>query len=97
MYVRCFMLNEELEELKAVNDGEDLKKLADTYDDFAIGVIAVGTQFFVVYDTDAIINNLIEEAGLDVESAEAHFTETIGTNSEVAFLVKTLNDEPPTT
>ena len=88
------MLSEELDELKAVNDGEDLKKLADTYDDFAIGVIAVGNQFFVVYDTNAIINNLIEQAGLDVEQAETHFTETIGTNSEVAFLVKTLNDEP---
>jgi hypothetical protein len=82
-----------LDDLIVVNDGKSLNTLSETYDEFAIGVVAVGTKFYVIYDTSAIIDNLIDNAGMTEDQAEDLFITTIGTNLEVAFTVMDLKSE----
>ena len=82
-----------LDDLIVVNDGKSLNTLPEAYDEFAIGVVAVGTKFYVIYDTSLIINNLIDNAGMTEDQAEELFVTTIGTNIEVAFTVMDLKSE----
>lgn len=82
-----------LDGLLEANEGKPLNTLPEAYDDFAIGVVAVGTKFYVIYDTSSIINNLIDNAGMTEDQAEELFVTTIGTNIEVAFTVMDLKSE----
>lgn len=82
-----------LDDLILVNEGKPLNTLPEAYDEFAIGVVAVGTKFYVIYDTSLIINNLIDNAGMTEDQAEELFVTTIGTNIEVAFTVMDLKSE----
>ena len=82
-----------LDDLIVVNNGKSLNTLPEAYDEFAIGVVAVGTKFYVIYDTSLIINNLIDNAGMTEDQAEELFVTTIGTNIEVAFTVMDLKSE----
>ena len=82
-----------LDDLIVVNDGKPLNTLPEAYDDFAIGVVAIGTKFYVIYDTSLIINDLIDNAGMTEDQAEELFVTTIGTNIEVAFTVMDLKSE----
>jgi len=84
---------QKLEDLIMANDGKPLNTLPEAYDEFAIGVVAVGTKFYVIYDTSAIIDNLIDNAGMTEDQAEDLFITTIGTNLEVAFTVMDLKNE----
>lgn len=80
------MLHNDLEALKAITD-QEIDKLPTSYDDFAVGIISVADQLYIVYDSEAIINDLIENIGLDAEQAQINFAETIGNNPNVAFFV----------
>lgn len=82
-----------LDDLIEVNEGKPLNTLPEAYDEFAIGVVAVGTKFYVIYDTSAIIDNLISNAGMTEDQAEELFITTVGTNVDVAFTVMDLKNE----
>lgn len=82
-----------LDDLIEVNEGKPLNTLPEAYDEFAIGVVAVATKFYVIYDTSAIIDNLISNAGMTEDQAEELFITTVGTNVDVAFTVMDLKNE----
>tara|TARA_R110000868_G_scaffold36969_2_gene130836 strand:- start:4108 stop:4368 length:261 start_codon:yes stop_codon:yes gene_type:complete len=82
-----------LDGLLEVNEGKPLNTLPEAYDEFAIGVVAVGTKFYVIYDTSLIIENLISNAGMTEDQAEELFITTVGTNIDVAFTVMDLKSE----
>jgi hypothetical protein len=79
------MLNEKLKAYEELN-GEPLKKLPDSYDDFALAVIEYDGKLILLYNAASILDELEQNAGLNEEEAAEVLQEMVANHPDIAFL-----------